>query len=169
MADVTVRPAGPADVSDILRIAEAGWKAAYEGIIAQETIDAAMEEWYDSDGTRDLVERDDVGYFVVVEDGTEDVVGYVSGGPGESGDVAKLGAIYTHPDRWGEGIGTALLDRFESFCREEGFDAVEFSVLAGNDVGASFYRKHGYEVVDESESDLFGEPVEEYQFRGELE
>jgi len=167
MAEVIVRPARRDDVDDIHRIAEAGWNAAYEDIIAQETIDAAMDEWYDVEGTREFIEHEDVGYFVA-EDESGGVVGYVSGGPGENRGVAKLGAIYVDPDRWGDGIGSTLLDQFESFCREEGFDTLEFEVLAGNDVGASFYRKHGYDVVDESESDLFGETVEEYRFRGEI-
>jgi len=167
MADVTIREATVEDVSGVQQVARAGWTAAYDDILRTETIERAMEEWYATESVSGQIEREDVGCFVA-EDGS-DVVGYVTGGPGESEDTAVLGAIYVDPDRWGEGIGSRLLERFESFCREEGYEAVSFEVFVGNEVGASFYRKHGYSADERRESDLFDEPVEAYLFSGELD
>jgi len=167
MADVTIREATVEDVSGVQQVARAGWTAAYDDILRTETIERAMEEWYATESVSGQIEREDVGYFVA-EDGS-DVVGYVTGGPGESEDTAVLGAIYVDPDRWGEGIGSRLLERFEGFSREEGYEAVFFEVLVGNEVGASFYRKHGYSADERRESDLFDEPVEAYLFSGELD
>ena len=167
MADVTIREATVEDVSGVQQVARAGWTAAYDDILRTETIERAMEEWYATESVSGQIEREDVGYFVA-EDGS-DVVGYVTGGPGESEDTAVLGAVYVDPDRWEEGIGSRLLERFESFCREEGYEAVSFEVFVGNEVGASFYRKHGYSADERRESDLFGEPVETYLFSGELD
>ena len=167
MADVTIREATVEDVSGVQQVARAGWAAAYDDILRTETIERAMEEWYATESVSGQIEREDVGYFVA-EDGS-DVVGYVTGGPGESADTAVLGAIYVDPDRWGDSIGSRLLERFESFCREEGYEAVSFEVLVGNEVGASFYRKHGYSADERRESDLFDEPVEAYLFSGELD
>jgi ribosomal protein S18 acetylase RimI-like enzyme len=167
MADVTIREATVEDVSGVQQVARAGWTAAYDDILRTETIERAMEEWYATESVSGQIEREDVGYFVA-EDGSA-VVGYVTGGPGESEDTAVLGAIYVDPDRWGEGIGSRLLERFEGFSREEGYEAVFFEVLVGNEVGASFYRKHGYSADERRESDLFDEPVEAYLFSGELD
>ena len=167
MADVTIREATVEDVSGVQQVARAGWAAAYGDILQTETIERAMEEWYATESVSGQIEREDVGYFVA-DDGS-DVVGYVTGGPGESEDTAVLGAIYVDPDRWGEGIGSRLLERFEGFSREEGYEAVFFEVLVGNEVGASFYRKHGYSADERRESDLFDEPVEAYLFSGELD
>ena len=167
MADVTIREATVEDVSGVQQVARAGWTAAYDDILRTETIERAMEEWYATESVSGQIEREDVGFFVA-EDGS-DVVGYVTGGPGESEDTAVLGAIHVLPDRWGEGIGSRLLERFESFCREEGYEAVSFEVFVGNEVGASFYRKHGYSADERQESDLFDEPVETYLFSGELD
>lgn len=75
-----------------------------------------MSEWYGREDTRKHVESDSIAY-VVAEEGGE-VVGYVSGGPGDEEGVATLGAIYVDPDHWNEGIGTALLSAFEGFCRQ---------------------------------------------------
>jgi hypothetical protein len=41
-------------------------------------------------------------------------------------------------------------------------------LLRGNDVGGSFYRRHGYVVVDARETELFDEPVAEYVLRGPI-
>jgi ribosomal protein S18 acetylase RimI-like enzyme len=176
MSDVTVRPATRDDVSTIQTIGERGWRATYGDFLASETIDAAMDKWYTSETTREFVDQEDVGYFVAERDGG--VVGYVSGGP-EEGDVgdngpdeattARLGAIYVDPDCWGEGAGTELLAAFEHWCRDQGYDAVVLDVLADNEIGISFYRTHGFERVEKRETELFGESVQEFEFRREIE
>lgn len=167
MADVTIREATPHDVDGIRRVADRGWHAAYGDILSRETIEAAIAEWYDADAIRELVDRDDTAYFVAEDDG--DIVGYVGGGPSDEDGVATLGAIYVDPDRWGEGIGTALLNAFETSCRRRDYEVVRLRVLAENDVGSSFYRTRGYAVVDERETELFGERVCERVFRGRID
>lgn len=164
MTKITIRAAVPKDIPAIRRIAERGWNGAYRGILSQETIDTAMTEWYDPDTIREIIEREDVAYFVTEQNG--DIVGYASGGPSDEETIATLGAIYVDPDHWGEGIGTTLLEEFEDFCDHHGYDAIQFQVLAENNVGMSFYRKHGYNVVEERDTDLFSEPVRKCEFRG---
>lgn len=166
MTGPTIRSAKPADVDGICRVAEQGWTAAYDGILARETIDRAIDEWYDPDSIRELIDRNEVTYLVAEDEG---VVGYASGGPDGEGDVAALGAIYVDPDRWGEGIGTALLEAFERERRQAGDRAVRLRVLAANEVGIPFYRDRGYEPVADREGELFGELVEERVFRRDLE
>lgn len=164
MDSVTIREATFADVEDILRIAEQGWNEAYSGILSQETIDTAMTEWYGADNTREIVEREDAVYFVAERNG--EIIGYVSGGPSNKKNVANLGAIYVDPNHWGKGTGTALLETFEDYCRREDYDRIRFRVLSENDVGTSFYRKHGYNVIDEQETNLFDELVRECIYSG---
>lgn len=165
MADPTIRPATPADVAGIRRVARRGWTAAYEGILSESVIDRAMAEWYDPDTLVEIIDRE-AGTYLVAEG--EEIVGYASGG--SDGDrVAELGAIYVDPDRWGEGVGTALLSAFERERRRAGDEAVRLRVLADNEVGIAFYRARGYEPVAEGEDELFGERVAERIFRRNLE
>lgn len=179
MTDPTIRPATPADVPAIRRIGEAAWRAAYGDFLPADVIDAAMAEWYDPEFVRESITRDDVTYLVAeVEKGVaevgEEVAGYISGGPdvaddgGEDVEVAALAVINVDPDRWGEGIGSGLLSRFESACRDRGAGVVRARVLAKNDVGQPFYRKHGYEAVREREAELFGVTVRERVFQRAL-
>lgn len=165
MSELTVREAQSGDVDAILDVAERGWRATYGDLVARETIDAALAEWYDRESTASAIQRDDVGYFVAVEQGT--VLGYVSGQA--TGEPATLAAIYVDPDHWGEGVGTAMLERFEQYCLERGCETIEITVLADNEVGYSFYRTQGYDPVETRETELFGEQVTETLFRGSPE
>jgi len=167
MTDVTVRETTVEDAPAVRRIADAGWRAAYGDVLARETIDVAMAEWYDPEATRTAIERED-GVHLVAERDPAGVMGFAAGGPGEDPDVAALGAIYVAPDRWREGIGTALFEAFEAACRERGHEELRFRVLAENEVGIAFYRSRGYDPVTEEETELFGEQVRELAFRGTL-
>lgn len=166
MSEQIVREAHPSDIQAIRAVAERGWRAAYEDILRPETIDAAMEEWYDPELLRDSLERSDAAVYVAVE-GAGTVNGFVRGSLGD--EVGHLGAIYVDPEQWGEGIGSQLLTQFEQFCADHGYETIEFAVLAGNDIGRSFYRSQGYEQVEDREVELFGETVEDSRFRGPVE
>ena len=166
MVDADIRPARPGDVEAICRIAERTWHAAYDDILRTGTIETALAEWYDPDQLGSAVERDDVGYVVAeTEDG---VVGFASGGPTDDPGVATLDTIYVDPDLWGDGIGHDLLAAVESFCREAGCDTLSVRVLAGNEVGLSFYRSEGFDAVEERETDLFEERVTDVRLEGAL-
>jgi len=168
MPMVTVRDARPADVQPVVALAERGWRAAYDGILAPETIDAAMREWYDPEDLRASIDDGDRVFYVATEGETDDrIAGFLRGGFDD--DLAHLGAIYADPDRWGEGIGSALLDRFEAACADRGYETIQFAVLSGNEVGRSFYRSRGYEAVEHREVELFGETVGDSVFRGPVE
>lgn len=162
-----VRRGDPDDVAAVRRIAERGWIATYEDLLSRETIESALKAWYDPERTRAAIERDDGACFVAERNGT--VLGYVNGGLDEERTTATLGAIYVDPDHWGEGIGTTLLSEFEECCRQHGCDTIQVRVLVDNAVGMSFYRKQGYEVVEERTSELFGETIDEYELRKALE
>lgn len=165
MEDLTVRDATPEDIEAISRVAEQGWTTTYGDLLAKATIEAALAEWYDPTLTRERIEDDAVTYLVAEQD--DSVVGYASGTAVDDA-VVGLGSIYVTPEHWGEGIGTALLETFETRWSIHGYDAVRLFVLADNDVGQSFYRGRGYEVVGERETELFGETVEERRYRKEL-
>lgn len=187
MPDPTIRPATSDDVEGIVRVAERAWRAAYGDFLDESTIDAAMAEWYDARTVRSFVTDPEVTYFVAEADAPGDaesqdgeegehdgddanVIGYVGGGPADDDpDVADLGAIYVDPDRWGAGIGTALLERFESACLEQGCRRLRIYVLAGNEVGQSFYRRSGYTVAEERDDVLFGQSVAECVYTGPIE
>ena len=167
--DVTVCDAAPSDVPRIAALARTCWRAAYEDLLSEETIERALDAWYDEEVLRERVERD--GAFLVAEesDAVEgDLVGYAGAGREvvDDGDARgiHLGAIYVHPDRWSDGVGSALLSAFLSRCRDGGYGRIHAVALAENDRACAFYRSRGFSLREERESDLFGETVTDAEF-----
>jgi ribosomal protein S18 acetylase RimI-like enzyme len=79
------------------------------------------------------------------------VVGFVMFAPeaGQYEQDAVRGVvqnIYVQPDRRGEGIGSALLERAESMLAAAGIEVVTLDAMAENEAARRFYRRHGYDV-----------------------
>ena len=160
-----VRPATLDDVDGIRRVAEAGWEAAYGDILAPETRARCLAEWYSPEAVERAVTEPSVGYFVAVDDG---VVGYASGDVTRTESVGRLSSLYVHPDRWGDGVGTRLLDAVETNLADRGASEMRILVLAENAVGVEFYRSRGFEQVETRRTTLAGESLEEHVFRGDI-
>jgi len=165
---VDIRAAVPDDAPAIRRVARAAWRAAYGDIVAEATIEAAIDSWYDVAGLRESVDRADAR-FLVAERGGE-VVGFgqalVAEPTARAG--AELARLYVHPDHWDEGVGSALLARLEDWLRERGVDRVRLAVLADNDAANAFYESRGYRRVETRRMDLQGEAVTDYVRKKEL-
>ena len=114
--------------------------------------------------------RDDQGATVEDVSGVQQVVR--AGWAAAYGDILRTETIERAMEEWyaTESVsGQIEREHVGYFVAEEGYEAVSFEVLVGNEVGASFYRKHGYSADVRRESDLFDEPVEAYLFSGELD
>lgn len=71
-------------------------------------------------------------------------------------DEAGLKAIYVELDWWGEGIGTALLERGVEILPES-VDAVRLEMFAENDIAGRFYEAKGFEQTGTGEYNLAGD------------
>ena len=54
--------------------------------------------------------------------------------------------ITVRKDHWGQGIGTALLERVIAYARESGAEIVSLEVRSDNDRAKALYRKFGFEA-----------------------
>jgi GNAT superfamily N-acetyltransferase len=166
MLDVRLRSAESADAPALERIARESWHAAYDDILGEETVDEVVNEWYDLDGLRDAAENDDHVLVVATEEGNDG--GFAHAGPSSEEDVWNLFRIYVVPDRWGEGIGTALLERIENRLEARAVSFYELAALTENDVGVSFYESRGFERVETEEIELAGMETTQYWYHKEL-
>ena len=60
---------------------------------------------------------------------------------------AYIANIAVEPSYQGMGVGTALMEKVEEICRDEGISSITLEVRASNRVAQSLYRKFGFEVV----------------------
>lgn len=141
----------PGELSGAIRAHGHAWQEAYRDILpgdllegtSTEPTEALVQDWFDRvDGEEELflIAVDDGGIargYIYVRWGkhTKDFVGE---------DEAGLKEIYVHPDWWGQGIGTALLDEVIASLPST-IAALTLEMLAGNDVGEQFYRARGFD------------------------
>ena len=170
---VTVREAGPADVEAVIAVAEDAWYAAYGGFLDPATVAQGLRENYDPELVEAGVEHDDVAFYVAeVEDGGAgdadgEVVGFASAEQTWADEV-ELHTVYVHPDRWGDGVGTALFEAVEAWAREQGVDRVAAAVFEENSVGVGFFEALGFEPGTEAQGEVGGELHPEVEFEYDL-
>ncbi|WP_132058122.1 GNAT family N-acetyltransferase [Halorussus amylolyticus] len=159
-----IRDATPDDARAIRRIARASWHAAYDDILGEEAVDSVVDDWYGVEGLRESISRDDARFLVADADAP---VGFAQAVRDDDGP-AWFPRIYVHPGRWGERIGSEMLAEIESWLRGGDQERLRLAVIADNEVGNAFYEKRGYEVVSETDEELFGVEFEEYVREKEL-
>ena len=114
-----VREATPEDAKAVQEVAQASWHAAHEQILGTEGVKELLDEWYDRDGLKERITREDAPMFLAVDDG--EVVGFTQGVLGEDSPTeAVVGSIYVLPEYWNAGIGTELLHRLFSAFEQKG-------------------------------------------------
>lgn len=139
---VEIRPAERADLLAVLRIER--------GSFPQPWPYEAFQRYLDSPGF--LVAVDDANRRQIGDDiGDEDpvvespVVGYVVADLVRSRGqpIGHIKNLAVHPDRRGEGVGSALLERALEVLSVT--DTVKLEVRASNDGARSLYRRFGFE------------------------
>ena len=168
MSDVSVRAAMVEDVAEVQRVARRAWHATYGEFLPTEAIDAILADWYAAEEIEGAITSERSVYLVA--DG-EEIAGYASAAPIDTEDddpEAQLYAIYVDPDRWGDGIGTALLDGVISRLAERDVERLRVEVLADNTVGVSFYESRGFERTDERERTVGDQTLPEYVYHRDL-
>lgn len=156
-----VREATTDDVDAVVDIARDSWYAAYGGFLQPPTIEQALGEYYDPDIVEAGIEHDDITFSVAEVDG--EPVGFASAEQTWADEV-ELHTIYVHPDHWGEGVGSALLERVEAWARQQGVDRIACGVFADNAVGVEFFEVKGFRRGAEANGEVAGEFHPEYEF-----
>ena len=165
----TVRQATAADADAIGRVQVESWRAAYAGLLPEETIaafDVAGRQRMWREGLS-RTPRPGSATFVATVDG--ETVGFATVGASQSEDATgELYAIYVHPSSWGDGAGRALIEQSEQSLRDSGFAQALLWVLDGNERAERFYRAAGWERDGEKEDVFQGATVTELRYRKKL-
>jgi L-amino acid N-acyltransferase YncA len=152
MADVSVRPARPADAADIARIQVETWRAGYATILpapvlAALSLDAAEAVWAQS-----LAAPPSRHHQVVVAQEQQWVVGFLAFGPAddlEPGDPEPESTIAIDPllvePRWGRrGHGSRLLAAAVDLARIDGMSRAIAWVPEADTTSRAFFATAGW-------------------------
>lgn len=159
------------------RVNRDAWRAAFDGIVADDVLEAF--EVPDDETLEDRLEAVRAAGFYLVAlaadgeppapaAGDPPVVGFaevrtVDTEPFVGPEDAELRALYVDPEHWGDGVGTALLDAVESrlagaeTATRPTADRVVLHTFRENEQGRAFYRRREFEEVGESTFEVGGE------------
>ena len=144
--DIEIRSATPADVDAMGRVAERSWHAAHAPIVGTEVVERFLDEHYDTEAFRSLIDDEIVLLDLAATD--RPAVGFVVASPSEGSSATfDLGRLYVDPDRWEAGIGRRLLEHMERVVRRRGRTRIELGVMAENDRAIGFYEAAGYDRI----------------------
>ncbi len=73
-----------------------------------------------------------------------------------SESIAQLRWFSIDPVARGKGLGKKLLDEALTFCLEQGYSKVILWTVAGLSASKSLYLRNGFQLVEESERELWG-------------
>ncbi|GAA2595776.1 MULTISPECIES: GNAT family N-acetyltransferase [Streptomyces] len=147
-ARVRVREMTLADCDRVSLIRVRGWQTAYRGLMPQSHLDA-MDPAADAGRRRTLFARAPEGTAnLVAEDEAGEVVGWACHGPYRDGELrtadAELYALYVDAERFGAGVGRALLEESARRCESAGHARMLLWVLKGNARARRFYERAGF-------------------------
>lgn len=139
-----------ADVRDATRVNVQAWRAAYDGVLS----DPVLED-RDPDPSDERVREiygawreDREGILVADEAGTVRGYAYFRWSEGTKpfvgDDEAGLKELYVHPDHWGRGIGTRLLERGIEVLPGDA-RRLRLETLTDNERARRFYEARGFE------------------------
>lgn len=188
-----LRNARPDDVAAIAVVHVRSWQATYAGHFPDDFLDA-LDPAQRAEGWRRYFEqglRADETVLVYETGrptgdaraggegdqregvaGSGDIVGFAHVGPSRDEDARGAGelyAIYLLPERWGQGLGRALMARSLVELAASGFAAATLWVLEGNRRARRFYEAGGWRADGSSKvDDHLGFPIREVRYRREL-
>jgi len=159
-----VRSATPADAGRIAVLARKSCEAAYEGLLEDPALlETVRSEGY-ADGVRDFIrsvgEKSGLRYDVVEVGGRLEGIAHYRFAPAATEPFVGPGecllySLYVAPDRWGEGLGSTLVETGDEGLPDR-LSALVIGVLQGNDVGIAFYESTGFERRGEAVLEVGG-------------
>jgi GNAT superfamily N-acetyltransferase len=91
------------------------------------------------------------GIFILARSEDGSAIAFMDGSvfrdPGIFDEVfGYIDDAFVRADHRANGVGSALLDRFEAWSRSQGATVIRLEVVAANELGMSFWTRAGFEV-----------------------
>lgn len=165
--EIEIRKAKESDEPVILEIAYAAWLSAYSHILGKDAIVQKFENRkkdraYHEEQLKEINETDK--HFVATKNGT--VLGFVS--VSDESDFFEITRLYVNPTEQRGGIGKKLFDKAIEIAKSKNFKTMRIEALKQNNIGCSFYKKHGGEIISTKTKFLCGVEAELVTFEYNL-
>ncbi len=145
---MTIREWTTEDLPAVRHITWETWVATYSSFIPMDDLRGYFEKVYSVEALAALMEPSTFQGLLAIEDGVPAGYGKVKYNSGEK--RCYISSLYILPDFQGRGIGGKLLARGEEFARTFGVDEVWLGVMVQNTGALAWYRKIGFQFVEEA-------------------
>lgn len=165
-----LRPAEPIDAIAVACVHVRSWQVAYRTLLPDDYLDHLRPE--DRAQRYDFAQRDPQKPHTILAAEGESIYGFATTAPSRDKDRADHGelcALYVDPERWGQGIGAALITAARTRLVEQGFQKALLWVLSGNVRAERFYRADQWIADGSRRTDaVWGVTVEEVRWLRDL-
>jgi GNAT superfamily N-acetyltransferase len=167
---IQIRTAVPNDALAVARVHVRSWQAAYRGLLPGDYLDGLRPE--DRAARYDFTHRDPAKPYTRIAVDGEAIVGFATTMPTSDPSLPGYGelcALYVDPDRWGSGLGAALMVDARNRMAGQGFRHALLWLLKGNDRADRFYRRDGWSPDGKHKRELmWGIEVEDLRYQRPL-
>ena len=150
-----IERATAADVEAIQLVLRETWLDTYKEHLARATLDEVTTVWHDAALIADRVQDPDL-YFVVARDDNSSICGLMTAQIKNERELF-IYRLYVRPGRQHQGVGTALLS--ETLAAFPGATRILLQVVADNEKGFAFWRKHGFREYGVKHEIVAGETI----------
>jgi GNAT superfamily N-acetyltransferase len=161
-----IRSAIPADALAVAQVHVRSWQAGYRGLLPAEYLGSLRPE--DRAARYDFTHIDPAKPHTRVAVSGDVVLGFATTMPASDPALPQHGelcALYVDPDRWGCGLGVALIADARDRMAAQGFHRAILWLLKGNARGDRFYRTDGWSPDGASKRDvMWGVGVEDLRY-----
>ena len=136
-----LRPAQPDDAMAVARVHVRSWQVAYRTLLPDDYLSQLRPE--DRAKSYDFANLDPSKPRTIVAADAGVVLGFATTMPSRDADLPEHGelcALYVDPDKWGQGIGAALIAAARANLLTQGHRKALLWVLVGNARAERFYR-----------------------------
>ncbi|MBL7703225.1 MAG: GNAT family N-acetyltransferase [Ferruginibacter sp.] len=145
-----VTKATAADIPLIRQLTFAIWPQTYSSIISKEQIDYMLEQMYNPETLRKLIEEDNITFIIIYDD--KEPVAFASYNETEP-QTWKLNKIYILSSQQGKGTGKFIIKYIVDEIKGKGAKALQLQVNRENKA-KDFYEKLGFKIIKTADFDI---------------
>jgi diamine N-acetyltransferase len=145
---VAIRSWEQGDLEDVRRITWETWMATYASFIPVADLRSYFDQHYSLQALQELAGHVNVSGFVAVVDGV--VAGYLKTQAAQEEGRFYVSSVYVLPGYQGKKLGTRLMHAAEDLALRVGFDRIWLGVMVQNLGALNWYRKTGFQFVEEA-------------------
>ena len=135
----------------VVTLAREIWTQHFTPIIGESQVKYMLMKFQSADAIKSQISGGSKYYLAKVEN---EWVGYICLIPDLDNHKMILSKIYVKKSMRGKGLGKSMLDHAEKICASEKFSSLLLTVNKFNDAPISWYKRHGFLLIDEVKKDI---------------